>query len=52
MSSYVMWRLDPTLSPARSLPPVRAHEATAQLALARAHREDDEPAEGRGAGGS
>lgn len=44
-----MWRLDPTLSPVRSNPPVRTTRATAQLALERAAREDERPAEGSGA---
>ena len=50
MSSYVLWRLDPTLSPVRSLPPVRTAEATAQSTLERAARERKRSAGGSSAG--
>ena len=47
MSAYVMWRLDPTLSPARSFPPVVAERAQARTTLEQAARKRK-----RSAGGS
>ena len=47
MSAYVTWRLDPTLSPARSFPPVVAEQVQARWALAQVARKRK-----RSAGGS
>ena len=50
MNSYVLWRLDPALSPVLSLPPVGTDKATAQSTLERAARQRKRSAEGSSAG--
>ena len=50
MNSYLLWRLDPILSPVRSLPRVGTDKAAAQSTLEWAARERKRPAGGSNAG--
>ena len=52
MSAYVTWRLDPTLSPARTIPPVVAERAQARTTLEQAARKRKRSAEGSAGAGA